>query len=171
MLRQVHNDHFGGETASRKCPNCHSNSFWKNGKRKTRYGLIQRYICRDCDTRFSESSLLSTHSYHSGVRQICVTLTDGTKNLTEVETRTKNRLAGATEDTKGKIIEYLWYLKKQGFRKSTIESKVQRIERLVKIGANLFDPESVKETIANDQWKDSYKSGLVSAYHTFTEME
>jgi integrase/recombinase XerD len=41
---------------------------------------------------------------------------------------------------------------------------------LVKFGENLFDPESVKEIIANDQWKDSYKSALVSAYHTFTEM-
>ena len=99
-----------------------------------------------------------------------MTLTEGTKNLTTVETRTKNRLAGATEETNGKIIEYLWFLKKQGYRKSTIQSKVQRIERLVKMGANLFDPENVKEIIANDKWTDSYKAALTSAYHTFTEM-
>ena len=87
----------GGEKASRKCPNCHSNRYWKDGKRKTRYRQIQRYVCRDCQTRFGESSILSVNSHHSGGRQICVTLTDGTKNLTEVETRTKNRLAGATQ--------------------------------------------------------------------------
>ena len=86
MLRQTQRQHKGGKNASRECPDCHSRRFWKDRKRKTRYGLIQRYVCRDCDTRFSESSILSIQSYHSGDRQICVTLTEGTKNLTEVET-------------------------------------------------------------------------------------
>ena len=107
-------------------------------------------------------------------RQICVTQPKGTKNLVKVETRTEKQAAGATiQDTatlKGKLVEYLWYLKKQGYRKSTIEAKVQRLKRLASLGADLFNPESVKKTIANDEWKDSYKAGLVSAYSTFVEM-
>jgi len=96
------------------------------------------------------------------------------KNLVAVENMEK-KTAGETTlktdaEVKGKIVEYLWYLKKQGYRKSTIESKVQRLERMVKLGANIFDPENVKEIIANDEWKDSYKSALTSAYHSFTEM-
>ena len=100
-----------------------------------------------------------------------MTLTEGTKNLTKVKTRIENRLAGATTDIKGKIVEYLWYLKKQGYRKSTITSKVNRLERLVRLGANLYEPENVKQIISNDQWKENYKAALVSAYQSFTEME
>jgi integrase len=102
-----------------------------------------------------------------------VTLAEGTKNLVAVE-KTEKKTAGETKteaEIKGKLIEYLWYLKKQGHKKSTIQSKVQRVERLFKLGANLYDPESVKEIIANDEWRDSYKSALTSAYQSFTEME
>ena len=163
--------HKGGETASRKCPNCHSKRIWKNGKRNTRTGSIQRFVCRECGYRFGESTVLSTNHFNSSERQICVTLTEGTKNLTKVKTRIENRFAGATTDIKGKIVEYLWYLKKQGYRKSTITSKVNRLERLVRLGANLYEPENVKQIISNDQWKENYKAALVSAYQSFTEME
>ena len=45
------------------------------------------------------------------------------------------------------------------------------MERLVRLGANLYEPENVKQIIANDQWKEKYKAALVSAYQSFTEME
>ena len=76
----------------------------------------------------------------------------------------------STQDTKGKVIEYLWFLKKQGYKKSTIESRVRRLKCLIKLGANLNDPEHVKTLIANDNWKDSYKAALTSAYSSFAEM-
>jgi len=47
---------------------------------------------------------------------------------------------------------------------------VQRLKCLIKLGANLNDPEHVKKLIANDNWKDSYKAALTSAYSSFAEM-
>ena len=150
------------------CPECSSSKTWKDGFRYVQGETIQRFLCRSCGFRFSENNYKECQTTYS--RQICV-LDEKAKNLVAV--KTKEKTAGETKTTpeiKGKLVEYLWYLKKQGYRKSTIQSKVQRIERLVKIGANLFDPESVKKIIANDEWNDSYKSALVSAYNTFTEM-
>ena len=46
----------GGEEANRECPDCHSRRIWKDGLRETKkYGSVQRFICRDCGHRFSES--------------------------------------------------------------------------------------------------------------------
>lgn len=48
----------GGELAKRECPYCHSKRIWKDSVRKTKkYGLVQRFICRDCGYRFSESTV------------------------------------------------------------------------------------------------------------------
>jgi integrase len=172
------------------CPECGSQKVWKAGFRYIQGKPIQRYLCRSCGYRFSKTSWNRSddpervQSVHREAlnrlpsllsnRQICVTQPKGTKNLVKVETQIRKQAAGATiQDTatlKGKFVEYLWYLKKQGYRKSTIEAKVQRLKRLASLGADLFNPESVKKTIANDEWKDSYKAGLVSAYSTFVEM-
>ena len=172
MLRQAHNQLFGGETASRKCPKCHKNRIWKDGKRKTRNGLVQRYICRDCGYRFSESSILSTNSYNSGGRQICVTLTEGTKNLTEVETRTKTALRESTNETKSKVFQFAWYMKKQGYAEGTIETYVPILKTLVRRGADLNNPESVKEIIANQQtWSKGRQWNVCKAYTLFLKMQ
>jgi integrase len=165
------NDFEGGEAASRKCPNCHSKEFWKDGKRKTRNGLVQRYICRDCGYRFSESSGLSIKQTYSAGRQICVTLTEGTKNLTEVETRTKNGLAGATKNTKQLLFDFAWYMKKQGLKDVTIEPRIRMLRVLIKSGVDLFDPESVKEGIAKQKtWCDGRKDNAVNTNNHFVIM-
>lgn len=39
------------------CPECGSAKTWKDGLRKTGVGVIQRWLCRDCGLRFSESNL------------------------------------------------------------------------------------------------------------------
>jgi len=36
-----------------KCPYCGSQRAWKDGIRYTRFGEVQRYLCRDCGYRFS----------------------------------------------------------------------------------------------------------------------
>jgi len=36
-----------------KCPDCCSQRVWKDGIRYTRFGEVQRYLCRDCCYRFS----------------------------------------------------------------------------------------------------------------------
>ena len=37
-----------------KCPECGSQRNWKDGYRYTKYGVVQRYSCRDCGYRFSK---------------------------------------------------------------------------------------------------------------------
>ena len=129
------------------------------------------YFSPECNQKVHRMALNMPSSLLSN-RQICALETERVENLDAVKKtgNTTAREKWTVAETKGKLIEYLWYLKKQGFKKATIEAKVSRVERLFKLGANLFDPESVKLTIANDEWKDSYKSALVSAYHSFTEM-
>jgi len=81
-----------------KCPECNSSNKWKDGIRYTNTGQIQRYICRDCAYRFSDPNHMDKNSEAYNVEcRVCVTLTEGTKNLAEVENRTENRLAGATK--------------------------------------------------------------------------
>ena len=59
-------------------------------------------------------------------------------------------------------------MKKQGYKESTIVSRGTRLRRLVNLGADLNNPESVKETIAmQEKWKDSMKEVVVFAYDLF----
>jgi hypothetical protein len=44
-------------------------------------------------------------------------------------------------------------MKKQGYKETTIKGKGKRLLRLVKLGADLLNPESVKEVIAAQGWK------------------
>ncbi|MBI2498679.1 IS1/IS6 family transposase [Candidatus Woesearchaeota archaeon] len=40
------------ERQSRKCPNCKSSKIVRNAKRKTKSGIKQRYLCKNCKKRF-----------------------------------------------------------------------------------------------------------------------
>jgi len=75
------------------------------------------------------------------------------------------------EESFGKIVEYSFWLLKQGYSKSTIEGRVKILKRLVKLGANLYDPESVKETISKQgNWSEGRKELAVEAYTSFLSM-
>ena len=176
---------------TQRCPSCASQRIWRDGLRQTRNGDVQRYICRDCGHRFSENAWKgSDPSEHvqkihriafyrdptiAYNRQVCVAETQGAKNLAEVESRTEKRAAGATKpstaDVKGKIVEYAWWMKKQGYKDVTIKGRTGIIKNLVKRRADLFNPESVKEVIAGvDTWSESRKSVVVDAYTSFLKM-
>jgi len=113
---------------------------------------------------------LKRHDDIPNLRQVCVALTEGTKNLAEVETR-KEKAAGATktdlETVKGKILEFAVRLKNNGFADSTIKRYIQSCNTLTSYGANILNPESVKETIAKQSWQDGTKLNYVNFYDTF----
>ena len=46
----------GSHQASIRCPECASQRVWKDGLRKTGNGEVQRWLCRSCGFRFSEST-------------------------------------------------------------------------------------------------------------------
>jgi integrase len=155
-----------GEKANRECPECHSKEIWKCGFRKTRKGLIQRYLCQICDYRFSESSVLSTNPDNNEGCQVCAYETKVAKNLTKVEP-SKNGLAGATtEKTQGDLDCFARHLKKQGKRDTTIKTYTKYIKILAKNG-NIFEPEETKLIIAT-QLKDQNTKRLATyAYDAF----
>jgi len=59
-------------------------------------------------------------------------------------------------------------MKRDGYRETTIAGKGSRLRRLIRFGANLLNPESVKEVIATQNWCDSGKETTAYAYDLFT---
>jgi len=91
----------------------------------------------------------------------------------EVQRQTEKREAGATEQQtaqqKGKVIEYLWHLQKMGRKPYTILARRKALLRLIKHGANLLEPENVKEVIAKENVSVNTKAHYVSCYDGFAK--
>jgi integrase len=84
------------------------------------------------------------------------------RNLTNVaETKT------VTCDIKGKIIEYCFKMKKQGYADSTIKLNHTALKVLMERGAILTDPESVKEVTARQNWSGNRIRNVINAYTQF----
>jgi len=154
------------------CPQCGSRLLYKDGLRYLADGSgIQRYLCRKCGYRFSETRKSNTALHtksESDAHQ------KAAKLLVEAEKTIEKREAGATEKTRetelqGKIVEFLWWMKKQGYKETTIEGRGKRLQVLVKLGANLLDPESVKQVLTLQNWDDSSKETTVHAYDSFAK--
>jgi integrase len=94
-----------------------------------------------------------------------------TKNLIAAESQ--KQAAGtspdAKADIKGIIAKYLSYLEREGRAAENPYPKI--LNTLWKRGALLYDPESVKQAIARQPWKDGYKLLAVYAYDAFCTME
>ena len=164
------------------CPYCSSKKVWRNAKRYTKSGgEVQRWLCRNCGYRFSESQPLknsldwplNTGSATICKRQVCDILQES-KNLAIMENPPKNGLTReATEqtaDAKGKILEFAWWMKKQGYAEGTIVGRTKILTVLTKRGANLYDPETVKETISQQNWSEGRKENAVDAYTLFLKI-
>jgi integrase len=101
------------------------------------------------------------------IRQISVT---ETKNLV-VEPQTTGVLRRNESDTtKSKIVEYVWWMKKEGYRDATIKGRSKLLLILTRRNADLYDPESVKKAIAKQPWCEGRKANAVDAYSTFLKM-
>jgi len=172
------------------CPECGSARLWKCGLRYPRSngnGPIQRWLCRSCGYRFSDThrngsepseclqknrrqSLKTIVAIPSNA-EYCVSQAMAMINLAEVETRNQEKAAGATAPdqatVKGKIIEYVFHLQKEGLRESTLEPKHQLLHRLLALGADLTKPDTVKAAIARLERSESYKLLLCIAYEGF----
>ncbi|MEM2926617.1 MAG: tyrosine-type recombinase/integrase [Candidatus Bathyarchaeia archaeon] len=199
------------------CPECGSSKLWRDGRRLTDRGFVQRWLCRKCGYRFSprdreapssskkgeeekplaktpelflgsldplesigkEASIqslgkeLNSSGIDSKDRQVCVP-EGGSKNLA-APIASEKQGAGATikhdkTEIEGKILQFLWWMKKNGYKESTIAVRGPRLRRLVKLGANLLDPETVKEVIARQEnWSESRKEAMVYAYDLFAK--
>jgi len=153
---------------------------------KERYDPLPLQRCEDVaphipsEGTVAEKNLNISGDYNRN-RRVCASEV-GAKNsasqglsLMENAAEVEKRAAGATEtsqraDIKGKLVEFAWWMKKQGYAESTITRRVKALEVLYKRGANLYDPESVKEVISKQSWSDNGKDVVVRAYSCFLKM-
>lgn len=214
------------------CPKCGSTKTWKDGLRYNSTGItkpIQRFLCRQCGFRFSQSFTelkekvnvgrqsregfdsvkkfpkvgvgcgngaleeflnelpfqrsedIASHNGtvvaktingfrdYNSLRRVCASEGEA-KNLTTVEPQIKNA-AGATPttqaDAKGAIISFAFWLKKNGYAETTIHTATNNLSILVRKGADLFEPERVKDIVALQSWTDATKLNVVSTYTLF----
>ena len=214
-----------------QCPQCQSQRIWKDGLRRVADKKIQRYLCRECAFRFSESTQANVKLNVSGQllevsepgednleasvfkantlfkdpldesplprgedvgshassiqdstierlkdfrphtinRRVCVP-ERGMINLAEVKPQQEEAVAGAKlkpAEAEAKILEHAWRLKKEGYKESTICNRVSILKRLIKLGADLSDPESVKDVIARQDISESTKLQIACAYDSY----
>ena len=172
------------------CPQCKSKRVWKDAKRQNSFGYeIQRWYCRDCGYRFSdpndiekaeqaaanlkEIEIFDTKSLKSpegiaNISQICV---KETKNL-EAEPQTTEVLRRSqTTNDKGAIVEFSFWLLKQGYSQATIKGRIKLLNRLMKLGADFSNEDSIKEIISKQQWSASRKVNAVDAYDSLLKMQ
>ena len=155
-----------------KCPHCGSKRLFKDGKRKLADGRkVQRYLCRDCGYRFTDPRVRQTLKAHSGISFNAGEMLRALKlEVEEEKSESGPQTRETTSDLKSLLFNFAWWMKKQGYAESTIESRVKLLRVLAKRGANLYDPESVKEIIAKQDWSLGRKENAVYAYSTFLKM-
>lgn len=162
-----------------KCPECASQRLYKDGVRQTNLGEVQRYLCRDCGYRFSDPKSKGSKSFNmtSSKGFICQIGAEPfahgqVRNLAAIEPLNEGQ-AGATAkaDLKGKIVQFFCFMQKQGYAEATTETYFKILQMLAKNGADLNDPESVKEVISKQNCGKGRKWNLVKAYTLFLKMQ
>jgi len=142
-----------------QCPSCSSSKIWKDGKRKLNYGFVQRYTCKDCETRFSGEKNISEDEIDIP-RRVCDIISES-KNLIVVS---HGWTTGDNEKHRELIGEYQRYLAKQGLKESTIKGYVNCISSLLNNGVDLSDPESLKSYLVDLHASAGRKRNIVHAY-------
>ncbi len=171
------------------CPQCNSKRLWRDSKRYTAAGdEIQRWLCRDCGLRFSDpmdlkNSWTNKERAHrtnqpnelktaQGIlysSQICAI---EAKNLDAEQQTTGVLRSNNQADIKGKIIEHAFWMQKEGYAEATISRRIRFLKTMMNKGANLADPESLKEMIARQQnWQVKTKDIAVETYSLFLKMQ
>jgi len=115
---------------------------------------------------------LNTLRSYTSNRRVCVP-TRGAKNLVISETRQEKPMREGTMETadvKGKLVEYLWYLKKQGRCEATAKGYISTLKTLINYGVDILNPETVKLFLAYINWSGGTKKHAVEAYNGFLKM-
>lgn len=154
------------------CPQCGGTRVWRDGWRRLSDGSkVQRWVCRDCGFRFSAS-----HKSDKRVTndcRVCASTLEAKNSAGHVwlmkmksDVEAGERAAGATSgDLKSLLFNFAWWMKKNGYAEATINSRVKVLRVLARRGADLRDPESVKDVIAQQEnWSDVRREIAVHAY-------
>jgi integrase len=114
---------------------------------------------------------LNTESSIAYDRQVCVALARGAKNLDaalDKGSAAEKTLKTEPADVKGKLVDFTWYMQKQGYASETIRNNGGALRALLVRNADLMNPESVKEALAREQkWSQNRRRTVINAYTLF----
>ena len=116
---------------------------------------------------------LKSESAYNVDCQVGATLVRGAKNLASAA-QPQNPAAETTQtekDLKGLLVQYSWWMQKQGYAFETIRLNTSALRSLINRGADLFNPDTVKEVLAKEQkWGPNRKRNIINAYTLFLKM-
>jgi len=151
------------------CPDCGSHYVSKDGTRVYQGVRIQRFLCSECDLRFSDpckriKSNVNTHdSSH-----LCALKLKGAKKMgSTAETKTAGDIEKNQQYARGKIVEFCLYLQRQNYAEETIRLNRIALQVLMDRGADLFNTDTVKDTIAKQKWSANRRRNVIIAYTNF----
>jgi type 1 fimbriae regulatory protein FimB/type 1 fimbriae regulatory protein FimE len=165
------------------CPQCNTKTekVWKDGTYTTFLGdTIQRWTCRRCGHRFSNNEKLDASKQNI---QHNFPKTEGKQIKKSANSQYAYQI-GALEEAKNleptyiinnvgvnaNIENHLAWMKKEGYKPSTMLRRRKILYGLMKLNADLNDPESVKTIIADQEhWKASQKQVVVFAYDLYAK--
>jgi integrase len=161
-----------------QCPEGSSLRLYRDGLRYLSGSEnVQRWLCRDCGYRFSEKQVepLQETSKQSIIGHSAIVsnyrlsaILQQAKKLDTTETKTIAGESPRLTQAKGLVTQFMAYMEKEGYSEETQYPAI--IKRLAKIGANLLDPENVKEVIGKQKMKNGTKIMEVCAYAAFANM-
>ena len=95
--------------------------------------------------------------------------------MQKLERKEATGLRGPTEnkqaEIKGKLVEFLWWMKKQNYSKATIQTYNSVLTTMAKRNVNIMDPEAVKEYLAKLNSSQAHKHIIAAAYTLFLKFQ
>jgi transposase-like protein len=178
--------------ASSRCPKCGSKKVWKDGHRYPDRFSIQKYVCANpkCLHHFVNETDAKNYKPIRTISKRHVSDLTETKNMAperEIKTRPGENQPDTEQshfdqfDIKGKLVDFNWYMTKQNFSPETIRTNDGSLRALAIRNANLMDPESVKEVLANGRiinkngtlgkaWSPNRKRNIINVYTLFLKI-
>jgi len=170
---------------SPSCPHCGHDKAWKNGHRNGQ----QRRLCANCGREYLEdnkddnrkkrarglssrepNSLVVVAGEKQAERLVCVQ--NGTEKGEEMSTEQihekSDLLKGFPGELRAKILEFALKKINKGRSEGTVKIYLYNLRYLLRAGADLHDPQSVEQVIAQEmRWSNRTKSMLVTTYKEF----
>jgi integrase len=91
-------------------------------------------------------------------------------SATETKTVAGEKTTSNEALAKGKILELCLYMKRQNYSDETLRLNRVALKVLCERGADLFDPESVKDVISKQAWTANRKRNVCNAYAMFLKL-
>jgi len=163
-----------------RCPKCGSDKLNRNGFLVSADGFkAQKWLCRNCDCRFTEkpNDYKVTRTIPNG--RVCAIRMDVENMTPETDEKTVLEESHAKFDVKGKLVEYAFYMERQGYNIETIRGNNGALRALLTRGAILSNPETVKDVLAREQrkfengekgWSSNRRRNVINAYTLFLKI-